>query len=342
MYYDGTKLLSMKDIDGNQPEIYMVTTNRTGGKTTWFSRKLVNGFLKKGIKFGLLYRFVDEMEDISEKFFKDIGSLFFPEMEMTDKPMGNGKFRRLMLNDQHCGYALPLNAAEAIKKNSHLFSDIGCLFMDEFQSETYHYVPREIDKFQSVHKSIARGQGKQHRYVPVYMCSNPVTLLNPYYTAMGISDRLRTDTKFLRGPGYVLEQGYNESAAKAQADSGFSKAFAGTAYNNYASEGSYLDDNLTFIEKPSGRGRYEMTIVYQGEFYSVVSYDQLGIVYVSDSYNENYPFRISLTTEDHRINYVMLQNQNPIISKLRKLFEYGCFRFKNLKCKAMTIAMLSY
>ena len=33
-YYDGTKLLSMKDLDGNKPEVYMVTTNRTGGKTT--------------------------------------------------------------------------------------------------------------------------------------------------------------------------------------------------------------------------------------------------------------------------------------------------------------------
>ena len=46
IYYDGTKLLSLKDIDGNQPEIYLCTTNRTGGKTTYFSRLLVNRFLK--------------------------------------------------------------------------------------------------------------------------------------------------------------------------------------------------------------------------------------------------------------------------------------------------------
>lgn len=36
-YYDGTKLLSMKDLNGREPELFMVTTNRTGGKTTWFS-----------------------------------------------------------------------------------------------------------------------------------------------------------------------------------------------------------------------------------------------------------------------------------------------------------------
>ena len=46
-YYDGTKLLSLLDINGKKPELYMVTTNRTGGKTTWFSSFLVRKFIKK-------------------------------------------------------------------------------------------------------------------------------------------------------------------------------------------------------------------------------------------------------------------------------------------------------
>ena len=44
-YYDGTKLLSLKDIDGNIPEIYVCSGNNTAGKTTYFSRLLVNRFL---------------------------------------------------------------------------------------------------------------------------------------------------------------------------------------------------------------------------------------------------------------------------------------------------------
>ena len=55
-YYDGTKLLSMKDLEGNEPEIYLCTTNRTGGKTTYFSRMLVNKFLQNKEKFGLIIR----------------------------------------------------------------------------------------------------------------------------------------------------------------------------------------------------------------------------------------------------------------------------------------------
>lgn len=35
MYYDGTKLLSLKDADGNKPEIYLCVGNRTAGKTVF-------------------------------------------------------------------------------------------------------------------------------------------------------------------------------------------------------------------------------------------------------------------------------------------------------------------
>ena len=39
-YYDGTKLLSMTDLNGKKPEIFICTSNRTAGKTTYFSRYL--------------------------------------------------------------------------------------------------------------------------------------------------------------------------------------------------------------------------------------------------------------------------------------------------------------
>ena len=178
-YYDGTRLLSMLDINGQKPELYLCTTNRTAGKTTYFARLLVNKFLKANEKFCLIYRFNYELDDISQKFFKDINSLFFPSYEMESAKKASGIYHELYLNEKSCGYALSLNSADQLKKYSHLFSDVQRCFFDEFQSETNHYCANEIEKFISVHTSIARGQGKQTRYVPVYMCSNPVTILNP-------------------------------------------------------------------------------------------------------------------------------------------------------------------
>lgn len=115
-YYDGTKLLSMLDINGNKPEIYMCTTNRTGGKTTYFGRLCINRFLDKGEKFGLIYRYNYELDDVVDKFYKDLGSLFFKEHEMTSKRRASGIFHELFLDEKSCGYALSLNSADQIKK----------------------------------------------------------------------------------------------------------------------------------------------------------------------------------------------------------------------------------
>ena len=56
-YYDGTKLLSLYDIDGDRPEIYMCTSNRSAGKTTWFNRYVLRRYLRGKGKFCLIYRY---------------------------------------------------------------------------------------------------------------------------------------------------------------------------------------------------------------------------------------------------------------------------------------------
>lgn len=341
-YYDGTKLLSMLDINGNKPEIYMCTTNRTGGKTTYFGRLCINRFLDKNEKFGLLYRYNYELDDIVDKFYKDLGSLFFPSYTMTSKRRAKGTFQELFLNEKSCGYALSLNNADQIKKYSHLFSDIQRMIFDEFQSETNHYCDNETKKFISIHTSIARGQGEQVRYVPVYMLSNPVSIINPYYVEMGISGRLKDDTKFLRGDGFVLEQGYIESASIEQKNSGFNRAFSKNSYTAYSSECMYLNDNKAFVEKPTGKSKYLCTLRYKGSDFALREYTENGLIYCDDKADSSFLTRISVTTDDHNINYVMLKRNDFFLSNLRYFFEHGCFRFKDMRCKEAVLSALSY
>ena len=341
-YYDGTKLLSTKDLDGNSPELFMVTTNRTGGKTTYFGRLMVNRFLKSGKKFGLIYWYNYELDDCAEKFFRDIGSLFFPGMVMTSKRRAAGIFHELFLDDISCGYAISLNSADQLKKYSHLFSTVEHLLFDEFQSESNHYCTDEIRKFLSVHKSIARGQGEQVRYVPVYMLANPVSIINPYYVELGISERLRDDTKILRGHGFVLEQGYVDSAAQAQKESGISKAFSKNSYVAYSTQAVYLNDNKAFIEKPVGQSRYLATLRYKGTDFGVREFAEAGVIYCDDRADSSFKNKITVTTEDHEINYVMLKRNDLFLSSLRYYFERGCFRFKDLRCKEAILKALSY
>lgn len=341
MYYDGTKLLSLMDTTGRKPEIYICETNRTGGKTTYFGRLCVNRFRDKGEKFALLYRFNYELDDVAEKFYRNIGQLFFPGTRMTSKRKANGIFHELFINDDACGYAITLNSADQIKKYSHLFSDVQRIIFDEFQSETNHYCPDEVRKFLSVHTSIARGNGEQVRYVPVYMLGNPVTLLNPYYVEMHISERLRDDTKFLRGDGFVMERGFVESASKAQMESGFNRAFASNAYVAYSAQNVYLNDSKAFIDKPEGSGRYMCTLKYNGSDYAIREYAESGIIYCDDRPDVTFKMRITVTTADHELNYVMLKKSDFFLTNLRWFFERGCFRFRDLRCKEAVLKALS-
>lgn len=341
-FYDGTKLLSMKDINGDKPEIYICTSNRSAGKTTYFGRYCVNRFIRKKEKFILLYRFSHELKGCSNKFFKDINTLFFPNYVMTEKAQAKGAFYELFLNEESCGYAIALNTADNIKKYSHFFSDAARILFDEFQSETGRYCSNEIEKFISIHVSIARGGGSQVRYLPVIMLSNAVSLVNPYYVAMNITGRLRSETRFLKGEGFVLEQGYNESAASAQQESAFNRALSNSSYLAYAAQNVYLNDNTAFIDSPSGKSFYICTVIYKGKEYGIREFTEQGIIYCSDKPDPSCNVRIAATTDDHNINYVILKKNDLILSNLKYYFEKGCFRFKDLTCKELVLTLISY
>jgi hypothetical protein len=350
-YYDGTKLLSLKDLNGKTPEIYLCTTNRTGGKTTYFGRLCAKKFTEKQEKFGLIYRYNYELDGIADKFFKDISSLFFPNLVMRSERRARGIYHELFLcnkgedtekGGKSCGYAISLNSADQLKKYSHLLSDVKRLIFDEFQSETNHYCANEVEKLISIHTSLARGQGEQSKYLPIYMLGNPVSILNPYYVQLGIATRLKSDTKFLKGDGFVMEQGYVESASIAQRESAFNRAFSSNKYVAYASENVYLNDNQAFIEKPNGKSRYLATLKYKNKEYAVREFADEGIIYCDDKADMSYPTKLAITTADHNINYVMLKKNDIFLSNLRYYFERGCFRFKDLTCKEVILKSLSY
>ena len=342
-YYDGTRLLSSKDINGNRPEIFLCTTNRTAGKTTYFGRYFLNRFLRHNEKFMLMYRYSYELDECADKFFKDIGKLFFNGHVMTSKKVSKGVFHTLYLDDVECGYAVALNSADTLKKYSHFFNDVKRILFDEFQPESNKYLANETKKFQSIHTSVARGNGEQVRYVPTFLIGNAVTLINPYYVALGISARLNKETKLLRGDGWVLEQGVVESASMAQKGSAFNRAFSKDGYVAYSSENIYLNDNASFIERPTTRmSRYLCTIRYKNKDYAIKEYRDDGFIYCDDKTDITYPLKIAITTADHNINYVMLKNNDLTIANFRYYYNHGAFRFKDLLCKEAIMTMLAY
>lgn len=341
-FYDGTKLLSLNDIQGNKPEIYICSSNRSAGKTTYFNRLLLNRYKKGNGKFMLIYRNKYEVPNASEKFFKEINKLFFKDDIMTEQKRAEGDYYELFLNEISCGYAVSLKASTKLKNFSHFFADTGVMLFDEFQDEDNRYLSDEVQKLLSLHTTVARGGGEQVRYVPLIMISNPVSIINPYYAALGISERLQADTNFLKGEGWVMEQGFNETASQAQMDSAFNKAFKDSEYLAYSSQGIYLNDKNTFIEEPKGKNTYFLTFKFEGKDYAIREYQNNGWLYASDNVDYSYPVKITISSEDMEPNYVMIKNNDFILKTLKWYFNKGAFRFKNLQSKRAVMHTLSY
>ena len=341
-YYDGTKLLTMRDINGLIPEIFITTSNRSAGKTTYFNRMLVNRFKKQGKKFILIYRFNYELTDCADKFFKEVGNLFFKGDEMTAIRKANGIYVELFLNKKSCGYCISLNYADQLKKYSHLLADADCMLFDEFQSESNHYVDNEVSKLMSIHTSVARGGGEQVRYLPVYMISNAVSIINPYYMSLGIADRLKKDTNYLKGDGFVLEQGYYENVAKKQTGSAFNRAFKNEQYVKYAAQNVYLNDNLNLIEKMQGISDYIVTIKKDGKFYAVRRFKDNGLFYIDNRADETYPDKIVPNAVEQDCGYILLGHSSILMSSLKLAFEHGYVRFRNQECKSVFFDLMKY
>lgn len=343
-YYSCEYLLTLKDANRQLPDIYIADGNRTAGKSVSFKRKLVDTFLanKSDInQFYYLYRYKTDMQNVADMFFTDIRRLFYNGHEMSERKLFDGAVIELRLDEEPCGYAMPLSLSSKIKRMSAIFVRLAHGFFDEYQDENDNYLPNEPEKLHSIHTTIARGDGKQSRRVPLYMASNTVSILNPYYSLFGINKMLHSNTKILRGDGWVFERTFNQNAQKEFEASAFNRAFSKTKYYNFASQNVYLNDNTALIGRPVGHSEYIVSIRYNMEWYNVRKYNTC--VYVSEGADLSFPRRVSFQVNDIVDDRaVMVSTSNYIVMLLRTYFNNGLIRFDNLKSKNMLLDMISY
>jgi hypothetical protein len=92
----------------------------------------------------------------------------------------------------------------------------------------------------------------------------------------------------------------------------------------------------------TGASRYICTIKYEENNYGIREFVDSGIVYCDDKPDMSFPTKITVTTADHEINYIMLKRNDIFLTGLRFYFEKGCFRFKNIRCKEAVLKCLTY
>lgn len=337
-YFRAPNITEFRDIENNIPEILIVDGNRASGKTTAFSKKFVDDFLKEKKKFMLIYRYMNELSNISESFFKDIKTLFFPDHTMTEKKKAKGVYIELFLDGVSCGYAVALNSSGKLKHYSHVFSDVQQMFFDEYQLENGFYIPNEIEKFISLHMTVARGQGKVVRFVPVYMCSNSVSIFNPYYDAFKISGKINSKTKVLRGSGFVLLRLIMKEVSQEQEKSAFNRAFSESDYMKSAIDNAFLNDESYNIIKEDLKYFQSLFVFkYKQKLYTVYSNGYK--MHVKNGGDPNGKQCFGATQADRNGEFVFIRNSG-IYSRIRTYYSDGNMTFQNPDSKKAFLELL--
>lgn len=349
-FYDETELLTKKDLAGKEPDIYLIESNRSDGKTTKILRRGLNCY-KRGEQFGLIYRYQYELKCAHEIFAKALELEKMNDYIMESVPHANGLFYEILIGkiDENgkvpekttFGYAFGLNNPDSLKKYSPLFENITEMLFDEFQTESGKYLPKESDKLLSVLTTIARGGGQHARKIKLFMCANKVSLMNPYYISFGIYKRKKADTHFLRGNGWVAEFNFNPHASEAIKDTGFARAFSDSDYVQYATEDVYLHESEMFIEKPSGKSSYICSILHASDWYGVREFPEIGILYISNKIDSSCLTKITFKANDHNQNTIMLNKYCFIWKRIRDAFQGGYLRFDDLKTKNAIFEILA-
>lgn len=348
-FYSAEALLKRKDIDGNTPEIYIVVGNRSAGKTTDFSRRIIEGWLNGTYRqVMILTRYITDIQGVGQAFFDpEFMEHFFPDvdMESIEYITTSRVFQQILIDKRPFGWIVAINASDKVKKYSKLFNEVDCMWFDEFLPETGRYCPKEVSKFKSIHVSVARAYGQQSRYVPVFMASNYTSMLNPYFISLGVVGRLDSDTRFLRGKSFVLEQNMNKNAQKAQQESGFLSAFSGDDTEYYTGERVYLLDNQALVEKAQCKTYYLVTVVYNHEQYTIREGED-GLIYCDQRASGAFPIKIAATDADINAN-VRSAVMWPGFQRVVAIFRAGQMRFADIKTKQamfmlMGVSMKNY
>lgn len=341
-YYDGKKLLGTKDLKGMAPEIFISQTSRSYGKTTYYSHKLCEDFRTEGMPFGLLCRWKYELDGIEKRFEDVVRELYYPGSTFGSENVAGGSIKELYWDGKLCGYAFSIMGFEAVKKNSNMLSKVGQYLFDEFMPEDKKYCPRELMKFMSIHTSIARAPHQPVRYVPVYMLANMISMLNPYYMAMGVIGRFRPATKYLRGDGFVLESLTCKDVSELMQESAFNRAFSNEEYLSYLTGESKLYENETIdIGKLTGEKHYRYTFVRGGRYFGMWVMRGSGLYYITDTAQQTCSMVFGVRRED----YLKSTVKHPATIKefkknVKQSYELGLFRFQTAKCKEMLVEYL--
>lgn len=343
-HYDGSFIMDSKDALGNDATFRIVCSLERGpGKSFWFSSLLVESFLEgtkwfpQGTQFVLLTRKVGDLGSVAKGILSPYLEMKRQGVTVREVVHPSKVYSNIYLDvgtgedkESHmAGFCLPIRNSDSVKKVSGLFNHVGVMFFDEFQpSSDSSYLNDEIGLFMNLYKSVARGGGKAVRELPVILCSNTLSLGNPYFEALDLNNKIQENTRFYQGMNRVIfERCEVEGLKKMHEESGLDISLK--KYIDRNRTNVWLNDDSTLVVNKKdrerwGRPRYSCTLMYRDQFIGVYKFDSIGYTYLSRKYDKNCVYTYCLEV-DGTPNIPLLKTSS-FLDTLKKDFFKGLVR----------------
>lgn len=349
--YIPSSLLSMKDSRGKTPGIFIACSfDRGPGKTFAFTYKLMTDYIDSGgeCKFLIIARQQAEVGYLAGGMFKPMMDMIY-HGEIYETQKMHGKYSEIWWQDadgdrHNVGYVVPISASDDIKKVSGRFADAYQWYFDEFQpASDSKYLPDEPLLFRILIQSFGRGGGEHARVVPGYMASNTMSVLNDYFLAMGISNKIQPETKKYRGEGFVLQVVSIPGLAEKHETNPVLIALTGgeASIKQALKDDRWVNDNTTnVIKNPRGWGNayYVATIALGTQRYGVMFFPDCNYWYIHYKTDKSCKSVYSVMIGDN-INLQLLKTVK-LFDQMKTALRGGVMFFASPVCKKAVMSFI--
>lgn len=228
-WYDYSRILSYK-----RPINYIVGI-RGKGKTYGAKLYCLTRYQKYQKQFVYVRRYDTQLLECKNKFLADIKS--DERLKGHQYQVDGDKVYEILENKRIVvGYFIALSRYETYKSSS--FADVDTIVFDEFITAE-RYLPNEVFKFADLCETILR-----HRDGKIFMLSNSLSVVNPYFESMGVRS---LNQAFTKSKDWVIHYDSDEDFAQQKRKTVVGRVFGDTEWASYAYDNKFALDNTTNV-----------------------------------------------------------------------------------------------
>ena len=310
------------------------------GKFILFTRRITDlGKIATGV-FSDVLAFEKEFEgytiqEITTDKISKIVLTHYEDFVDYDKD-GNPKEPEEKRIDEEIGWVVPVAVkSDLFKRIGKTLFEADVMYFDEFQpTKDGEYLPNEVKDFWIIYETVARGHdpddttndGGDSRYIPVILCSNTISIDNPYYYYTNLAGNIDSNTKIYRGNRVVYERCTVEGLADKRKEAPINVALARLIEEE--ANNTYVNDDHSLVAKPDqkwGRALYLATLDFGNESYALFEYPNKNLYYLCRKVDPNFPYKYAMFIDNNKKNAPIFK-ASPLLREVKKKIFDGHLR----------------